>query len=257
MPALRFGWLVLLIGASGTPPATAQEQPCTYEPEFHRMLIQPNGNTDTLRVGTGGAILHNDAPCEEATVLNTDLILLTGHTALVVRLDGGPLAPGFTVESSGTSEIEISANLEDKNIEVVGTQQRDHLVLGASGLNLNADDDADIAYEAGYAYLIGMAGDDLLSAKGGLRTGEHASVAVSLWGGKGDDRLVGGRQRTFIHAGSGRDTLLGNGGPDVLLGKGENDHLRGGPGNDDLSGGPGRDRCHDRKGRNEMRSCER
>jgi Ca2+-binding RTX toxin-like protein len=127
----------------------------------------------------------------------------------------------------------------------------------ALGINLNADDDADVAFDGvTYIYLIGSTGADHLSTNGGLGTGDSTSLPVSLWGGQGNDRLVGGRRATFIRAGPDRDVLLGKDGKDVLLGQGGSDVLRGGHGNDDLAGGPGIDHCDDVADRNESRSCE-
>jgi hypothetical protein len=112
--------------------ATAAQEPCTYDAVFHRVAVDATGDVDGLKVGPAGELLHNDQPCGEATVSNTDLISVSGNTSTVVlRLEGGPFAPGFTPESSGTSEIEISLGpAGGADIEVVGTLGADRFALG-------------------------------------------------------------------------------------------------------------------------------
>jgi Ca2+-binding RTX toxin-like protein len=60
----------------------------------------------------------------------------------------------------------------------------------------------------------------------------HTDIAMSAFGGAGNDMLVGG---------SGVDSLLGQEGEDSLLGREGDDFLDGGPDMDVLSGGPGND----------------
>jgi Ca2+-binding RTX toxin-like protein len=61
-----------------------------------------------------------------------------------------------------------------------------------------------------------------------------ASVDVTVDGGAGDDRIVGGRGADHLRSGSGgRDTVIGRGGGDALYGGGNDpDRLFGGPGPD-------------------------
>jgi RTX calcium-binding nonapeptide repeat (4 copies) len=65
------------------------------------------------------------------------------------------------------------------------------------------------------------------------------SIPVTLRGGPGDDRLVGG---------AGADKLIGGTGDDVLIGRAGADSLFGGPGNDRLIGGSGNDSLHGEAG---------
>lgn len=96
------------------------------------------------------------------------------------------------------------------------------------------------------------------------------SVPVTIRGGPGDDRLVGGSGNDLligeagadrIQGGSGNDVLRGEAGADILHGGLGNDVLRGGFGNDVLiggagddllRGGPGRDRFYGGSGRNRV-----
>lgn len=72
-------------------------------------------------------------------------------------------------------------------------------------------------------------------------TGEHDSVRHIEWifGGAGDDRLVGDRGRNRLAGGRGNDTLAGHGGDDEFFGEAGNDRLIGGAGRDVFIPGSG------------------
>ena len=76
--------------------------------------------------------------------------------------------------------------------------------------------------------VFGQAGNDMLV----LDESNGALPPAQMFGGAGNDTLVGG---------SGGDLLFGQSGNDTLLGKGGNDFLFGGSGNDTLTGGDGDD----------------
>lgn len=60
-------------------------------------------------------------------------------------------------------------------------------------------------------------------------------------GGRGSQKLVGGRKTDFLDGGAGNDKLIGRNGHDDLRGGKGNDKLNGGAGNDVLMGGDGND----------------
>lgn len=213
---------------------------------------------DTLSVGGDGAILANGTQCADATTANTDSIRLldsappTGNVAphLTIDLSGGPFAPGATDEPGSTSdEIEIHLELSAVALPVltvVGGPGDDHIVAGALGLNLNADepdDDVDVTYDVtdsdlGNAVLdrlVGADGNDQLSNAGGEGTGGAWPFSTPLLdGGPGNDTLSAGAEDARLVGASGDDLLRG--GPD------DDDELEGGPGFDRLDGGYGSDR---------------
>jgi len=80
----------------------------------------------------------------------------------------------------------------------------------------------------------GLGGDDTL-----VTTESDRSYA--LYGGNGDDELVGYNADDDIYGGSGADNLYGYGGDDYLEGGAGRDFLGGFKGNDVLSGGRGND----------------
>jgi uncharacterized repeat protein (TIGR01451 family) len=80
------------------------------------------------------------------------------------------------------------------------------------------------------------------------------SSACDLWGGAGNDRIVGSSQDEVICGRGGNDRLFGRAGDDRLNGGTGNDMLFGGAGRDRLIGGFGKDRCH-ASGGELRRSC--
>lgn len=213
-------------------------------------------SSDTLSVGAGGAILANGAPCADATTANTDSIQIldsvvpAGGAAPQVTIDlsGGPFAPGFTDEPGSSDEIEIHLELSGvalPQLTIVGSSGDDHVVAGALGINLNADepdDDVDVTYNVADSdlgnsildRLLGGGGDDQLSNAGGEGTGGAWPFSTPLIdGGPGNDTLSAGAEDAVLVGDSGDDWLRG--GPD------DSDDLRGGPGFDRLEGGAGND----------------
>lgn len=98
-------------------------------------------------------------------------------------------------------------------------------------------------------------GDDLVSIESGI------DRPVRVWGGKGNDRMIGDSGPQHFFGGPGNDTLSGAGGDDLLFGDYGNDDLDGGDGadvldggvaNDTLSGGWGTDRLAGRSGNDQL-----
>jgi Ca2+-binding RTX toxin-like protein len=77
-------------------------------------------------------------------------------------------------------------------------------------------------------------------------------TAVTLRGGPGNDRLVGGANSDKLIGGSGDDTLVGRALHDALFGGPGNDRLFGGSGSDVLNGGPGEDELFGGSGNNHL-----
>jgi Ca2+-binding RTX toxin-like protein len=176
-------------------------------------------------------------------VLLSALTVSSAHAAVIpfwtVLLVGGPGADSFrvTLHPDGeTYEIESLAPLE------VGGKVCSHpggdplkLVCEArpiAGFEVNAGGGDDTVEVDSMIHvpvtLSGGAGNDRLL--GGSREDK-------LSGGDGFDRLFGGAGNDSVLGGSGADVLLGGNGDDELGGEGGQDNLVGGTGNDHLSGG--------------------
>src|SRR4051794_16894483 len=152
----------------------------------------------TVGRSVAGDIQVNGANCGAANVTNTDTIKLLGTPAtsqqVTISLANGPLGPGQTAESTGTSEIEVQAVLLDgyDKLTLSGGTGADNFRLGTGGANLDADNDGDDVVWSGLddsVDVLGRAGNDSLSAEGGLGTGSPLTRSVNLAGGLGGDRL--------------------------------------------------------------------
>ncbi len=86
--------------------------------------------------------------------------------------------------------------------------------------------------------IFGLGGDDRLA----LNETNGALPSARLYGGDGNDTLIGGSAADYLFGQLGNDTLLGKGGADFLFGGAGNDVLTGGAGNDQVFGQAGNDR---------------
>jgi Ca2+-binding RTX toxin-like protein len=225
----------------------------------------------------GEAIAVNGTACDVATVTTTDLIAVNSTgTPTEVSIDqtGGRFEPGFTTEPDGASEIEFTVNLPvgTPTLRVIGTAEADGIVVGASGINLNAAEatgDADVTATGTPAIVVESGdGDDALSVAGGAGTGEPGPGAA-LHGQEGADLLVAGNGGSAFDGGGGTDTadfvvlvdgvavdlaegiadgvgsdtlegvenVIGSPGPDEIIGDAAANVLAGGDGDDTIDGG--------------------
>jgi Ca2+-binding RTX toxin-like protein len=86
--------------------------------------------------------------------------------------------------------------------------------------------------------VFGQGGNDTISLNEAL----GALPRANLFGGAGNDTLIGGSGGDMLFGQSGNDTLLGRGGFDFLFGGSENDALTGGDADDQVFGESGNDR---------------
>ena len=188
------------------------------------------------------AVRVNGMAC--GTVRTIDRIDITGSPfaeELVVDMTNGRFAPGLTSEgSAATSEIEFTGDLgvgSGDTLRVVGGAGPDHIVFGAAGATLNADNDGDDIGVSGIESRVVEArgGSDFVSGSGtnanGLNLGPHTGV-LNVDGGAAADGLVGGTAGDQLAGGDGDDEVNGGLGDDVLRGNGGNDSLDGGLGTD-------------------------
>jgi Ca2+-binding RTX toxin-like protein len=158
------------------------------------------------------------------------------------------IGPGFGSEATGAPEIEWSVDLgggEDR-LNALG----ESMAVGTLGINLNYDDDADVAMTS--VEELGLSASDAsgavtLTAAGGKGTGSVLNTPVTLLGGPGNDTLVGGNGGDLLTGGAGNDRELGGAGADELGAASSNDPfddagrnlLIGGSGGDTFTSGAG------------------
>ncbi|HET9119610.1 MAG TPA: hypothetical protein VFN72_03680 [Solirubrobacterales bacterium] len=222
---------IAMFGAAGPSYAAIT---CNYSAADH--LVSVSATDDFTRVSRSGDGLqvddgHEVVPCAGSpTILNTDLIQIghSGRSAATVDLHGGPLAPGFTPEPLGTSEIELQY-LAPTFVDVRGSAAPDQLSFAAGGVNLDGDDDGDVTGQFTVLLVEGGGGNDRLSAQPGYT--RVAGRRVMLGQG-GRDTLIATPDGSTLHGGNGHDKLIGGPGAD---------NLTGGRGADAITGGKGRD----------------
>jgi len=93
-----------------------------------------------------------------------------------------------------------------------------------------------------------MIGDMDLNGGSDFYYGSSGVFAGNIYGGTGDDTLVGGVANDKIYGENDNDILVGNAGDDLLDGGSGDDVLRGGDGNDTLTGGAGIDTLRGHQG---------
>jgi Ca2+-binding RTX toxin-like protein len=239
---------------------------CIFDPNTATVTVEV-GNGESAVIGrSGDAITLDGSPCDVATVTNTDAIVVNGTgipAEISLDLVGGAFAPGLTVESDGSSEIEFTINLQagSPTVRVAGGGGTDDVVVGAGGINLNADEpagDADVLVNGLPAIALdGGGGSDVLSVAGGAGTGAPATASVN--GGAEGDLLLGGVGGSLFDGGAGTDTIdyaaatsiqADLGGGLVIHESGQTDQVTG---VENLTGSPGADRITGDGGSNGLR----
>jgi Ca2+-binding RTX toxin-like protein len=169
----------------------------------------------------------------------------------------------------------LSAELTNGELVIVGTHDRDVITIeagpgdGSVVLNGVPGVDDGTSYEGvDVVRVFLLAGPDRAEVVGSLVNTDGDPMTVHMFGGLGNDHLIGGDSidilnggqgrdilrglgnndilsgglyRDWIFGGDGNDTLLGNFGPDIMYGGFGNDAMWGGSGHDYMNGGQGND----------------
>ena len=123
-------------------------------------------------------------------------------------------------------------------VYVHGTSGVDSInVTGSSTVRMNSNSYTYASGDVAGVIVRGHDGDDSINAGSSLAP----YIALTAYGGAGNDFIAGGIANDFLNGGTGNDTLYGNYGSDSLIGGVGDDALFGGAGNDILIGGDGND----------------
>ncbi|AMN44277.1 beta strand repeat-containing protein [Rhodoplanes sp. Z2-YC6860] len=133
--------------------------------------------------------------------------------------------------SAGTGLLSVFGDDRENSLEI----SRD--AAGRLLLNGVAIDGQPTVASTSLIQIFGQGGDDTIS----LNEVNGALPAAELFGGAGNDTLIGGSGNDQLFGGAGNDTLEGKGGNDLLFGGAGNDTLIGGSGDDQMFGGSGND----------------
>lgn len=218
---------------------------CAFDPVAHELTVaarnvetkirrQLRGSQVVVRVKQGGRV---GCSGETPTVSNVDTIIVNSDEEVAFDVRNGRLAPGFTDEGDGSSEIEAELNFARKGgLRVFGSHRKDLIAIGDQvngrhGVNLNpreAGRDADIFVVGGFNAIsvIGRRGNDRIKATGGPEFAAPVKARVTVSGGPGRDRLTGSNQNDLIGGGKAPDVIRPKGGRDRIRSQGARDLLR-------------------------------
>jgi Ca2+-binding RTX toxin-like protein len=163
------------------------------------------GESIVFSQNASGVVLVNGAnttapPCStmRATVTNTTAISVTGfrgHEDVTIQMDVA--GAGTTIVSWGTINwpIDLASGTGD-SVTIDGsdlTTDDLDIALGASGIDLNNDDDLDVTLgEVEDVYVDGGDGNDTIWAAGSTATGDAFTLNLTGNGGDGDDTIASG-----------------------------------------------------------------
>ena len=256
-----------------TAPASEADSSCYFEGDTDppETVITMFDHASTV-VRSGDDILVDGVAC--ATVTNAYKMVFYDNWGGsdqrgIISLAGGPFTPGLDTGPTPEVNFHYYSTTACDYLRILGTNEGDVIRWGADDrrhptANLNADEtediDADLTTSGACVQPEVTAGDgaDVISAAGGLGTGDPSWIAVFFNGGLGNDVLTGGRSNDALLGGAGADRIVGGDGDDIRLFGGDGrDVLIGGDGNDKLNGGGGHDVCKGGPGTDRYVDCER
>ncbi len=253
-------------------PASQAASSCNFEFDTDppETVITMFDNTSTI-VRSGEDIVVDGVAC--ATVTNAHKMVFydnwggSGQRG-VISLKGGPFTPGLDTGPSPEVNFHYYSTIACDYLRIVGSGEREVIrwgsISGHPTANLNAEETEDIDADVTTSgvcvepEVVAGGGDDVISAAGGLGTGNPSIIHVFFNGGPGNDKLTGGRNGDFLLGGAGADRIVGGDDDDrVLLGGDGRDVVVGGDGNDKLNGGAGYDVCKGGPGADRFVNCEK
>jgi Ca2+-binding RTX toxin-like protein len=216
-----------------------------FEPTLDTVRIQGLAGDDILdasAVGAGGPLLVLDGGLGNDILLggagndtliggdNDDVLLGGGGTDV---LDGG-LGENIVIQDGITTSIGIVSVFGDALDNTI-TISRD---AGGNILSNGVPIPGATVANTGLIRVFGLGGNDTIT----VNEANGALPAALLFGGAGNDTLIGGSGADLLFGGIDNDTLLGKGGLDLLFGGAGNDTLTGGDADDQVFGEADNDR---------------
>jgi Ca2+-binding RTX toxin-like protein len=187
---------------------------------------------DTLNGGGG----NNRTARVTKTGTNCDGAIRSFTSIAGISFDPATGQLVVTADDAGTIDDTISVTVNANGFVEVTINGSLHSSDAAS-----PDFDPNLADATGNSVLSilldGGDGNDILTVGAGF---DSAGTQITIQGGLGDDRLVGGSSAEVLIGGPGNDVLVGGAGDDQLVGNAGNDQFDGGRGSDtvDFSGSP-------------------
>jgi Ca2+-binding RTX toxin-like protein len=186
------------------------------------------GGDDTVLLGDNAASDHGD----HLDVSSTGYIVSTNGIAVTMNSFGGTISNGGEIYGGGTAIDDAGTNGTSvmtviNSGKIIGANGYGILLDGSENYSLEntglilGGEDAVFGEYAEHAITIHnsgrMYGGIALGGGDDLYSGHHGVTTGTIWGGDGDDRIIGGKKGETLQGGDGHDILTGGGGADIFL----------------------------------------
>ena len=170
----------------------------------------------------------------------------TSRQALILGSVAGTLLAGSLGLAASPALADTTAKVQNGTLQITGDNASDKLVVSADATTLfvdvGADGTSDFSFARSSFNAVNIAaggGDDEVT----IQNMVNATTPITIDGGAGDDRLIGGNGAETLIGGSGNDFIDGNIGADTaLMGAGDDTfQWDPGDGSDTVEGQAGKD----------------
>lgn len=159
------------------------------------------------------AILVNGRATGATSTTMKKLMIATTANDQTIVLDF--LGGVFGVGTATARGIDVNLGAGTDSFRVRGSTGSDSFTIGTDGVALNTDNfrDIDVAWATIESTSFALAGgnDSIIATAGAKGVAGNAAIALSLYGGDGNDVLTGGDASDALFGGAGNDTITGGG----------------------------------------------
>lgn len=246
--------LVALVGSFAVADSASAAYSCSYDAVTDTLDVTLSGFEEVAAIRRDGTdieisndVMGGELTCAGGTptINNTETIELAGPGAVAPSvyfdLRKGPMGPGTSSESPELSEIEIDVQWPDGFFGVGGSKNDDRYTFGESfigpAMMMNNDFDVDAFLGSTQTVLLrGEKGNDRLSGKGGTGFLAPIETFMTIEGGPGDDKIIGGGNRDILYGEGGKDKVKAGDGRDIIdVQGGKRDKVKCGAGKDEVT----------------------
>ncbi len=148
---------------------------------------------------------------------------------LLLSLQNGLFAPGVSNADAGGIAIDMGGGADTVNVQ--GTASADTFYVGADGLAFNSDNYKDITYAniESLVLVLGAGADTVIATNSKPTRGVSGSarLPLSVFGGVGNDIILGGTGVDSLYGGPGNDSISGGAADDYIYGEEGLDTIQG------------------------------
>ncbi|HEX5660341.1 MAG TPA: calcium-binding protein, partial [Polyangiales bacterium] len=204
---------------------------CTYVSGVVTVTSTTGQTIIVTKRAVDSVILVNNNPCTTAAnppvaadSAKMKRLVIKGSASdesLILDYLGGLFAPGIANAAFGGTAIDMGGGADA--VTVQATSSADTLYIGSDGLAFNADRYKDLTFSGVESLRVVLGnGADVLTATNPTPTKGvigSATIPLTIFGGAGNDVIIGGAAVDTIWGGPGNDTLSGGASNDTLYGE--------------------------------------